>query len=116
MSVSPVDGLTDDNSPTSVGSERRTEVRRPLVVGLHIVPLDRLGQPIQNAAFTAPSKNISAGGLAALHLAPMEYPRAIITAMGWASHQFRIEAEVAWTGPTSTGVYETGFKVTRKIG
>jgi hypothetical protein len=103
-------------SPGSpVAIERRAEPRRPISVGFHIVPLDRRGRPLHSAAITATGKNISGGGLAVSHLKPMEYPRALITAMDVSAGQFRIEADVAWTGPTNTGVYETGFKITRKI-
>jgi len=105
----------EDKSIALLAQERRSEVRRPVSSGFHIVPLDRRGQPLYDAAFTATGRNISAHGLCIAHLAPMEYPRAVITAMGASSAQFRLEAEVAWTGPTSTGTYETGFKVTRKI-
>jgi hypothetical protein len=109
-----VDSLGDNSSPP-VAVERRAEVRRPINIGFHIVPLDRRGNPLYSAAFTATGKNISGSGLAVSHLKAMEYPRAMITAMGTAADTFRIEAEVAWTGPTTTGVYETGFKITRKI-
>jgi hypothetical protein len=104
-----------DNSAASVADDRRTEVRRPVNFGFHIVPLDRRGRPLYDAAFTATGKNISKHGLCVAHLAPMEYPRAVITAMGASSAQFRLEAEVAWTGPTASATYETGFKITRKI-
>jgi hypothetical protein len=100
-------------APTS--ADQRVEPRRPLTIGFHVVPLDRRGRPLYETAFTATGRNISNGGLCITHLAPMEYPRALITAMGSATEQFRMEAEVAWTGPTANGVYATGFKVTRKI-
>jgi len=103
-----------DNTAAPVGAERRTEVRRPINIGFHIVPLDRRGRPVYEAAFTATGKNISNNGLAVVHMTAMEYPRALITAMGAHSEQFRLEGEVAWTGPTGGGVFETGFKVTRK--
>jgi hypothetical protein len=106
--------LPSSSSGQPVAVERRTESRRPINIGFHIVPLDRRGNPLYSVAFTATGKNISGGGLAVSHLKPMEYPRALITAMGTYADQFRIEAEVAWTGPTSNGVYETGFKITRK--
>jgi hypothetical protein len=30
--------------------------------------------------------------------------------------EIRLVGDVAWTGPTGTGIFETGFKVVRKIG
>jgi hypothetical protein len=114
ISTANAELLGNDPSPV-VADERRAEPRRPTNIGFHIVPLDRRGNPLYSAAFTATGKNISGGGLAVSHLKPMEYPRALITAMGMYADQFRIEAEVAWTGPTNTGVHETGFKITRKI-
>jgi len=113
--VLPASESLGDNFSPPVAVERRAEVRRPINIGFHIVPLDRRGNPIYSAAFTATGKNISGSGLAVSHLKAMEYPRAMITAMGTAVDTLRIEAEVAWTGPTTTGVYETGFKITRKI-
>ena len=112
---SPVAKQLSESSNAPMADERRVEVRRPLTIGFHVVPLDGRGRPLYTAAFMATGKNISNSGLAVSHLAAMEYPRALISAMGSSSEQFRIEAEVAWTGPTSDGVYETGFRVTRKI-
>ena len=113
--VLPATESLGDQPSAPVAVERRAEVRRPINIGFHIVPLDRRGNPLYSAAFTATGKNISGSGLAVSHLKAMEYPRAMITAMGTAVDTLRIEAEVAWTGPTTTGVYETGFKITRKI-
>jgi hypothetical protein len=113
--ASPTAKIVGDNTNAPSGSERRSEPRRPINIGFQIVPLDRCGRPLYHAAFTATGKDISNSGLAVSHIKPMEYARALIVAMGSSSEQFRFEAEVAWTGPASTGLYETGFKVTRKI-
>jgi hypothetical protein len=115
QAVLPSAEISGDKVATPVGIERRTEPRRPLNIGFHVVPLDGRGKPIYSAAFTARGKDISDSGLAVSHLKPMEYPRAWISTMGSSTDQFRLEADVVWTSPMSNGTYETGFKVTRKI-
>jgi hypothetical protein len=108
--------LVGVNSSASVAADRRIEIRRPINIGFHIVPLDRRGNPINSASFTARGKNISASGLAVSHMVAMEYPRALVTSMGSSADRIQVEAEVAWTGPAGNGVFETGFKIMRRIG
>jgi hypothetical protein len=108
-------GPNDSADCTADQDARRAKERFPLSTVFQITPLDRDRQPVRTKAFVAIGKDLSTTGLCISHVEPMECCRVVITTSGTSAAQFCVEAEVAWTRPSITGLHETGFRFVRKL-
>ena len=104
-----------DAGAVPIENQRRAKERWPINAVFQIVPLDRDNAPIRNESFEAVGINISTNGIAVSHSKPLRRPRAVLTTKHLLDGDYCIEVEVAWTRPRSEGVYETGFKMVRRL-
>lgn len=96
-------------------NQRRTNDRFAVSNLFEIIPLDEDGNLLHGESFLASGKDLSTTEIALSHLSPMTCRRAVLSSVQSSAGRFAVEAEVAWTRPAEGELYETRFRLVRKL-
>jgi hypothetical protein len=95
------------------GHERRTSPRGRMETPIQIVPLDDLGNPLQNRVVQALSTTLSRSGISFRHRQRFAFRSAIVEFHDRRLGHFRVEISVGWTRLVEPGCYESGGRLVR---
>ena len=80
-----------------------------------VTPLGEGGNLLHDESFMAAGKDVSTTEIALSHLSEMTCRRVVLSSVQSTAGRFAVEAEVAWTRPAKGELYETGFRIVRKL-
>jgi hypothetical protein len=80
-----------------------------------VIPLGEGGNLLHDESFMAAGKDVSPTEIALSHLSEMTCQRAVLSSVQSTAGRFAVEAEVVWTRPVEGELYETGFRIVRKL-
>jgi len=80
-----------------------------------VIPLGEGGNLLHDESFLATGKDVSTNGIALSHLSQVTCRRAVLSSVHPAAGRFAVEAEIAWTRPSEGELYETDFRLVRKL-
>ena len=97
------------------GDQRRTKDRFAISNVFQVIPLGEGGNLLHGESFMAAGKDVSTTEIALSHLSQVTCRRAVLSSVQSSAGRFAVEAEVAWTRPAKGELYETGFRLVRKL-
>jgi hypothetical protein len=113
-SVAKILELVGDLQPVDP-DERRLRPRYSICCKMLLTPIDQNEIPLDDESRIIVGKDLSMSGISFSHEFPISSQCVVI----WLSHpevgQFNVEAEIAWTRRTATGLFESGCRLIRKI-
>ncbi len=95
--------------------QRRANERFEIANVFQVIPLGEGGNLLPDESFLAAGKDVSTTEIALSHISPMASQRAVLSSVQSSAGRFAGEAEVAWTRPAEGELYETGFRIVRKL-
>jgi hypothetical protein len=95
--------------------QRRTKDRFAIANVFQVIPLGEGGKLLHGESFLASGKDLSTTGIALSHVAPLTCRGAVLSSVQSSAGRFAVEAEVVWNRPAKDGLYETGFRLVRKL-
>ena len=97
------------------GDQSRTKDRFAISNVFRVIPFGEGGNLLHGESFLATGKDLSTTGIALSHLTPMTCRRVVLSSVHSVAGRFAVEAEVVWTRPAKGELYETGFRLVRKL-
>ena len=114
--ASLLEQLCTSTEDTLLKDDRRnTKDRFAISNVFQVILLGEGGKLLHCESFMAAGKDVSTTEIALSHLSQMTCRRAVLSSVQSSAGRFAVEAEVAWTRPAIGELYETGFRLVRKL-